>query len=116
MSAVGDLDLFNTRYAGGNLAKHVGRRTAKKINMGRAVLFRGDRRGVICRLLMPTQGEAAHASKSSTTRISAASTARYKHTASVFRSGKPDLHSGRRSRAQLLARDARKAVKKAARA
>ena len=35
MSAVGDLDLFNTRYAGGNLAKHVGRRTAKKINRGR---------------------------------------------------------------------------------
>ena len=35
MSAVGDLDLFNTRYAGGNLAKHVGRRTAKKINRGK---------------------------------------------------------------------------------
>ena len=35
MSAVGDLDLFNTRYAGENLAKHVGRRTAKKINRGK---------------------------------------------------------------------------------
>ena len=35
MSAVGNLESFNTRYGGENLAKHVGRRTAKKINRGK---------------------------------------------------------------------------------